>query len=934
MTRYCSYIATIAVSSILGAASVLGAPPESEEFFETHIRPLLAAKCYKCHSAEALSKGKLKGGLQVDTRHGIRKGGESGPAVVPGKPDGGTLLSALRYEELEMPPDAPLAAEQIALIEKWIKHGATDPRDDKPSTTPKAIDFAEGRKHWSYQPVRKPQPPAVKDTSWPNGDIDPFVLAKLEEAGIAPAQAADKRTWIRRVSFGLVGLPPTFEEVQTYINDHSPNAKEKVVDRLLASPHYGERWARHWLDVARYADTRGYIGVGVETRYPYAYTYRDYVVKALNGDKPFDRFIMEQLAADQLDISEDKSELAAMGFLTAGHRFLNRKHLMIDQQIDVISRGLLGLTVACARCHDHKYDAIGASDYYAMYGVLASGTEPGRPPVIGKRQNTPEFRAYVTQRDKLQADLDKYDQDMVAQSTADFRKNTRHYLVRLAASLPGANDKDIPVSIAKAGFRGQGLERWRRYINKARSPNNCEFVAWHALATVPRDGFAAKATELIARWHEENKQQPTAPRVNPHILRALADHPPAHMVDVAIAYAKVFEAIIAKSNDKPERLSDPDEERLRAVLYGADSPCNITKDVVRSFFNTQQREQRKKVANRLEQHEISAAGAPPRAMVLYDQPKPFEPHIFIRGDHKRWGEKVARRWLRVLSNKPEHENFASGSGRLELARAIASKDNPLTARVIVNRVWQHHFGHGLVRTPSDFGTRGERPTHPELLDHLAATFVEDGWSLKRLHRRIVLSATYAQSSVADEQVLTKDPENRLLSRFARQRLEFEPLRDAMLAVAGNLDRKLGGRSVNIFKQPGSTRRSLYAHVKREEIPTLHRAFDVANPNISIARRTDTTVPQQALFFMNSPFVLEQANRLAQRAAKVAEGSADLTFVHALYRLTLARDPSAGELKLSRDFLKHELDESPKQGFSPRAKLAQTLLQTNEFVFVD
>jgi hypothetical protein len=769
MTRW--LLSSMILTMFIGVlcAHAVAAPPDSEEFFEKKIRPLLVEKCYKCHSAGALSRDNLKGGLQLDTRSGLRAGGESGPAVVPGKPTQGTLLSALRYEDHEMPPDAPLSTEQITIIEQWIRHGAVDPREGKPTAVAKPIDFEAGRKHWAYQPIRMPQTPKVKNQRWSAEPIDRFVLARLEAHGIAPSAPADRRTWIRRVTFDLVGLPPTFEQVAAFLEDASSKAKQRVVDRLLASPEYGQRWARHWLDVARYADTRGYVGVGHETRYPFAYTYRDYVVQSLNDDKPFDRFVLEQLAADQLELSEDKSELAAMGFLTAGHNFMGRKHLAIDQTIDVISRGLFGLTVTCARCHDHKFDAIAADDYYSLYSIIANGYEPGRLPTIGKLEKTPEFLAYAKQRDALQAAIEEFD----------------------------------------------------------------------------------------------------------------------------------------KREKKPG-----------------------------TKLNTKQRNERKKLTDRLIKHEFDAPGAPKRAMVLFDKPQPTGQRIHIRGNPTQHGKPVARRYLRVLSNQPEHEQFTTGSGRLELARAIAATDNPLTARVIVNRIWQHHFGHGLVRTPSDFGTRGDRPTHPKLLDHLAATFMADGWSLKRLHRRIVLSQAYAQSSNVRSAPLAKDPENRLIWRYARRRLDFEAMRDSLLAVSGQLDCSPGGRGVDIFSHPASKRRSLYAEVRREEIPTLHRAFDVANPNISTATRTNTTVPQQALFLMNSPFVLAQANHLAARAAVRSESENNQAWVRALYRLALSREPDAQELGLSLAFLKTEPLAATTSEVSPREKLAQTLLQTNEFMFVD
>ncbi len=518
-------------------------PAEALEFFEKHVRPLLVENCLACHG------DKREGGLRLDSPGEMAKGGDSGAAIVAGDPAASLLVKAVHYDdEPKMPPKGKLPGEAIASLETWIKLGAPWPEGPAARlTTPTA---AETRKnHWAFQPIRDPVPPPVADRAWPRSTVDPFVLAKLEAAGMTPSAPADRRTLIRRASFDVVGLPPTAEEVEAFERDPAPDAFAHLVERLLASPHYGERWGRHWLDVARYADTKGYVFTA-DRSYPNAWRYRDWVVDALNRDLPYDEFLVQQIAADRLPAGQ--GSLAAMGFLTVGRRFLNNPHDIIDDRLDVLARGTMALTLTCARCHDHKYDPIPTADYYSLYGVLANSIEPDQP-----------------------ADL----------------------------------------------------------------------------------------------------------------------------------------------------------------------------------------------------------------MTLADRPEQVEPHIFIRGNSGNPGDTVPRRFLAVLAGD-ERKPFGPGSGRLELARAIASSDNPLTARAIVNRVWLYYFGAGLVRTPSDFGLRSDPPTHPELLDHLAARLIADDWSLKEIHRLILNSATYQQASLERPECRQVDAENRLLWRMNRKRLDFEALRDALVAAAG------------------------------------------------------------------------------------------------------------------------------------------------------
>jgi hypothetical protein len=618
--------------------------------------------------------------------------------------------------------------------------------------------------HWSFRPVTKATVPVVKDRAWVRTPIDAFVLARLEAQGLAPAPEADRRTLIRRLSFDLTGLPPAPEEVELFVNDGSPHAYEHLVDRLLASPRYGERWGRHWLDVARYADTKGYVFTE-ERRYPYAYTYRDYVIRAFNEDLPYDQFILQQLAADQLPLGNDKHPLAAMGFLTLGRRFLNNQHDIIDDRIDVTMRGLQGLTVACARCHDHKFDPIPTADYYSLYGVFASSVEPAELPLLGEPERNEAYRAYEKELKKRQ--------------------------------------------------------------------------------------------DVVAKFKDEHKAE-----------------------------------------------LDAKNRKFRDELKGLEK--------------------------KVEEWKVTGPASPPRAMVLNDMPAPRTPHVLVRGNPANAGPDVPRQFLEVVAGS-ERKPFTQGSGRLELARAIASPGNPLTARVIVNRIWQHHFGTGLVRTPGDFGTRGDPPTHPELLDWLAATFVENGWSVKKLHRLILLSSAYRQLSDGDAKTTAGDPDNRLVGRMNRQRLDFEAMRDSLLFVAGRLDTTMGGPPVEITTRPFSARRTVYGFVERQNLPGLFRTFDFASPDTTTALRHATTVPQQALFLMNGPFVVEQAKRFAARTEGTTK---DQERIDGMHRQAFGRPAEPDDMALGLHFLATAKAAGDTHGLSPWEQYAQVLLLSNEFAFVD
>jgi cytochrome c553 len=742
-----------AFAARLSADVVAAAPAPSGpdlQFFETRIRPLLADRCYKCHSRDA---DKIKGGLMLDTREGMLHGGDTGPAITPGKPEDSLLIDAVSYKDadLQMPPKGEkLSDSQVADLTEWIRRGAPDPRS-LVSRGSSCTYGGVGREHWSFLPVKKQDVPAVADPKWCQTPVDNFILAKLEGSSMKPNPPADRYTLIRRATFDLTGLPPTEAEVQRFLVDASPDAFAKVVDRLLASPRYGERWGRYWLDVARYADTKGDTPQREDPRYPFAWTYRDYVIDAFNSDKPYDQFIKEQLAADRL-LSEarrragpdgpapDQSALAALGFLTLGNRFENSQNDIINDRIDVTSKAFLGLTVSCARCHDHKFDPIPTADYYSLYGVFANTAEPREEPWLHPEPRTAELVDYL-------------------------------------AKMEMAGAAKIKVEDELLELRRSGLPEAER---------------------------AKKRRELFK--------------------------------ELALANSREIDL------------------------------------------------------------EFSPA-APAKADVLIDVAKPKDYPVLLRGEAQNKGPVVPRHFLSILSPDPKHPiPLEDGSGRLELARAIASPSNPMTARVLVNRVWQQHFGTGFVPTPDDLGNQSAPPTDPELLDYLAGQFVSGGWSIKKLQRLIMLSSVYQESSAANPAYADTDPDNRLQWRSNVRQLDFEQMHDSILAIAGTLDLSMGGRPVPIGSEGFATRRAVYAFIDRRNPAEVLTQFNFPNPSVPTGRRFLTQVPQQQLFLMNSPLVIETARKLTH-TSEFLEQTTDELRVGMLYIDVFQRPPTDAEVKL-------------------------------------
>jgi len=756
------------------------------------------------------------------------------------------------------------------------------------------------RSHWAFQPVKRPHLPSVKQADWVRMPIDRFALARLEAQGWTPSPRADRRTLIRRAFMDLTGLMPPIAEVWAFVADDSPNAWAKLIDRLLASPHYGERWGRHWLDVARYADNKGYVGVGVDRRYPYSYTYRDYVVRSFNEDLPFNRFIIEQIAADHLKLGEDKRPLAALGFLTLGRRFLNRKDDIIDDRIDVVTRGFMGLTVTCARCHDHKYDPIPTADYYSLHGVFRSSEEPKDLPLLGGKSLPPQHDAYLREKKRREEAIQKLIDDTYAKGLASLRRRGGEYMLAVhTASVGGIHGAALNRMLTREKLNPIAFQNWKRSLAQWQKANHPVFMPW----------FEQKgAANPLAQKSPERKKQ-------------------------SEIYSKLFTETehlwneLRKKNPQARSFADPNREAVRQILFGPNTPATVPKhlsegDSKSLLFGARSRI--RTLRSNLGKLAATHPGAPPRAHVLIDRSRPVQPYIYLRGSRHLRGPSVPRRFLEhfAIDRKP----FVKGSGRIELAQAIADPKNPLTARVIVNRVWAHHFGRGLVETPSDFGMRADPPTHPKLLDWLAAEFVANGWSIKKMHRQIMLSAVFQQAANDRAGYRATDPENQLLWKMNRQRVSFEALRDTVLQASGQLVREIGGQPVKIIQHPTVPRRTLYGFIDRQNLPSVFRTFDFANPDAHCPDRFTNTVPQQALFLMNSPFMLSQSRKLVGRAAFSAlENDGQKTMF--LYRTIFQREPKPIELREAAEYV-------GANGKDSWALLAQVLLLSNEFRYLD
>ncbi|MES2309505.1 MAG: PSD1 and planctomycete cytochrome C domain-containing protein, partial [Verrucomicrobiota bacterium] len=918
-------------------------PPDQVEFFENKVRPILANNCYKCHSVE---QGTSKGGLTLDTRAGVLNGGESGPLLTPGDPEKSLIIHAIRYTDpdLKMPKKTKLTDDEIAALTEWVKRGAPDPRVQTNLKLSGLNDKARG--HWAYQPIQKKSPPSIKNSAWRQSPIDRFIFSKLEEKGMEPSPMANKETLIRRAYYDLIGLPPSPQEIEAFQLDQDPDAFARVVDRLLASPHYGERWGRHWLDTARYSDTVGgnvvVQKIGKEYRYPYAWGYRDYVIDSFNRDKPYDQFIVEQLAADQLPEAEkNPGLLSALGFLTVGERFENVND-EINEQIDTVSKGFLGVTVSCARCHDHPFDPIPTADYYALHGVFASTQEPPEKPIV-KSANAFLYLEFLQRRAALEKSNQEAFCKMVIELNSSFLKKAPLYLKWAAIQIRGkltSEETTEKNELSKKGEMDGQLLNTIVYAMNQKPENDPTFSMFKKLARIPEADFAKKAGDIIhKKWEEpEGKRS-----LNPLIESELRRVEPKTRQDLITLYSKCFsqaapfsEVYLKKVFESPltdevegsskrvktlptDVLPDPNlapflsiplkmrkQEELTIVELR-----RVTRELPFSIRTLAEKIKPSIDLNAINLLELTDPGAPDRAMSVVDVLKPHDSPVFIRGQAQVKGSVVPRHFLSILSPDGKPKPFESGSGRLELARGIADAQNPLTARVLVNRVWMHHFGAGFVPTTDNLGTQSELPSHPELLDYLASYFMENGWSLKKLHRFIMLSRTYQESSSPHKDYEALDPENKFLWRSNVKRLDFESFRDSLLVFSGKLDETAGGKPVNLVEEPYSYRRTVYGYIDRGNLPELMAFFDFSNPDAPNSQRSSTIVPQQALFLMNSPMIIGVVRDILARS-EIKESSGTEEKITALYRIILQRTPKPEEVELAKQFLtaEKELDLLP------------------------
>ena len=1058
----------------------VAAEPSAEqvEFFEKRVRPVLVERCQKCHGAK-----EHKGGLRLDSRAAIMQGGDTGPAIVPGDPKASLLIEAVSYDPdgYQMPPTGKLPDDAIAALTEWVKQGAPWPGDaNTAATTTSEFDLAARAQHWSFQPVQAVAPPEVNRRDWCRTPVDRFILAKLEAAGLSPAIEAEKRVLIRRVTYELTGLPPTTDEVAAFLADDAPDAYERLVDRLLASPRYGERWARHWLDLVRYAETAGHE---FDYDIPHAWRYRDYVIRAFNDDLPYDQFVIEHLAGDLLERPRRNSHTGVneSAMATAFYWFGQGKHSpvdlraeecdTVDNQLDVIGKTFQGLTIACARCHDHKFDAIRQADYYALAGFLQSSrrtiTDVASPEPLREFVERAQGHAHQARdrliaaaADRAQAVVDDLPRRLTSQEADaiawrktlfDTARHDRAHPFHMLAHWLGSGQ--LPQQIAG----------WKAIRDREAASDKSDA---EATLTSPRHGgwFAdGPAFESASQWLlGDAPEQPlrgvvpesvwahsgtvarsltgtlrsptftiTAPYIDYHLHRRgggdpgrkhkngqvsliidgfhliqnplygsltinveQSDRPKWYRQDVSRfigsrAYIEIEdlddgEVIVDRIEFRDGPLPQPpynpyltarlddaniatdddlirvhqqalgnvvDELRIRPgmILQGAFAPGKA--DVLNWLFAESRTvngpvsdDVRKLLA---EHRELTAHPPEPQLALAMTDGTAEDEHLLIRGNPRKPGEPVRRRFLEALQPMTTAtplgpDDGQLGSGRLEWAHCVADEQNPLTARVLVNRLWLHHFGRGLVPTPDDFGHMGQPPSHPELLDWLATEFLAHGWSIKHLHRLLLTSATYRQSSRPDVATAEeRDPQNILLHRMNVQRLEAEPIRDALLALSGRLDDRMYGPSVLPHLTPfmegrgrpgqsgpldGDGRRSLYINVRRNFLTPMFLAFDFPTPFTTMGKRSTSNVPAQALTLMNNPFVVQQAR---QWADGIARATADPSIrIHRLYQTAFHREPTAEELAAGVAFL-----DQPDPVAALR-DLAHVLLNVKEFVFVE
>lgn len=865
------------------------------EFFETKVRPLLAKNCYMCHT-EARA-----GGLQMDSEDGMMRGSKDGPVLVPGKPDESKLIQAIRYKDrIKMPPSGKLSDEDIGTLEAWVRSGAIwghpSPAPSKVVTTPYVIK-PEDRAFWSFRPVKMPAIPSVKDRSWVKSPIDSFVLATLESEGLKPAPFADKRTLIRRATLDLIGLPPTPEEVEAFQKDSSPGAFEKVIDRLLESPQYGERWGRLWLDVARYSDKQ--LTAEGDGPLPNAFQYRDWVVRAFNEDMPYDQFVKAQIAGDLMPEVVREKYVGGVGFYS-----LSPKAEFRDERVDATTRGFLGLTVACAQCHNHKFDPIPTRDYYSLLGVFES-TEEGKFP-LAPSDIVANYDKQKKALDQEKATLTKFLDTQREQLFNIFALKTSAYVMASWQALGPA--KKAVGDLASANHLDRTvLGGWVRFFDPSRERKYEYLAEWDALLT---DGGAeSKVQEFATKF----QTQLVAIRKDEEELREENAKLKAQQKEGEISKA------LPLQRDKYYLLSDL-RAKPRVEPKKEPGPLYFSDDQLGSYMASVWKEHFDTLRSNIDRMTKALPPEYPAYTIIKDKAKPENLHVYIRGNKDDPGEEAPRQFLAILS-PGEQVPFKQGSGRLELADALANPQNPLTARVMINRIWLHHFGAGIVRTPSNFGKLGEPPVNPELLDYLASRFVQNGWSIKKMHKEIMLSSVYALSSEYSAANAQIDPDNKFFWRANVRRLDVESIRDSMLFVSGKLDKTIGGPAVPLHDAK-NFRRTLYGAVSRAKPDQFLRLFDFPDPNETSEQRIATNVPLQQLFFLNSPFVLAQAESLSKRLGELPSDQK----IKQAYRILFNRAPSAEEVDKGTVFIATQGNSWPNY--------LQVLLSSNEFMYMN
>jgi hypothetical protein len=925
----------LSMQAIADETTVSQPSPQEVDFFEKEIRPLLVTHCFECHSGS-----EAKGGLRLDSRPGIVAGGDSGPAFQSDSPDQSLILKAVRYNdsELQMPPQGALTATQVSMLERWVKLGLPDPRTEPvhadASNKPMGMSIEAGREFWSLKAISNPAIPVVRNPEWVQTPIDNFIGAKLDEAQIQPSQPADRAALIRRASLDLTGLLPSEERIRAFVADDSPAAWENLLDELMSSPQYGVRWGRHWLDVARYADSNG---LDENIAYGNAWRYRDYVIDSFNQDKPIDRFMVEQLAGDLLPDSNRETKTAT-GFLVLGAKVLaepDREKLVmdtIDEQLDTVGKALMGLTLGCVRCHDHKFDPVKQRDYYALAAIFKSTKTFGDTNFGAiKHWNEISF-ADATERASLkqineeiakqQAALATYKANAFQKLRTEVRAKATEYLMAAVQIDSEMTLQQVAAIAEPLGLHPRVLFHCRRHLSF--HPEHPVFSSWHEFV-------AKKDVQGLEQHYRSLFQQAT----------------------------EAWTSALAK-DPKVTKLEDPMLEAARVELNDITGFLAVPPKPEFAFDATTLAEiDRLATAARL--HE-SFAPDETAAMGVADDKIVASIPLHIRGSHRNLGEAVERNFPEVMRAVHEAPILSrKQSGRLEFARWLTSPSHPLTARVYVNRIWGWHFGTGLVASTENFGALGDRPSHPELLDYLARTFIESGWSTKELHKLIMRSSTYRMSAKNSEHHFASqvDPENRLRWRFSMQRMDAEQMRDAILDVAGTLDYQLRGKSIPLRNRQfvfdhtsidhtryESHRRATFLPIVRNNVYTFFEQFDFPDPTMPTGHRNQTTVAPQALLLMNSELVINAAKRLAEESAVTPDIDAR---IERLYRRVLGREPMGQERARAQAFVQSSPSQSTTptgDGSGPVASgtvgsgtvdpwqlLCQSLLISNEFLFI-